>query len=154
MQLVRNTPSKTKKVNKMFKSKAYNEKMLEKKRAESEVDLKEKKTIKLAYVAIALFVVMFFIDNFLLRMATLGVVFSLLAVFFYMGVFVVGVGRGKIADINNTSVDKEVIVELKEKYGDDFTTAFLYSEGRYGHLKKLDEKFLKFQQMKDVVKES
>lgn len=138
----------------MFKSKVYNEKMLEKKRVESEVDLKEKKTIKLAYVAIALFVVMFFIDNFLLRMATLGVVFSLFAVFFYMGVFVVGVGRGKIADINNTSVDKEVIVELKEKYGDDFTTAFLYSEGRYGHLKKLDEKFLKFQQMKDVVKES
>lgn len=138
----------------MFKSKAYNEKMLEKKRAESEVDLKEKKTIKLAYVAIVLFIVMFFIDNFLLRMATLGLVLSLFAVFFYMGIFVVGVERGKISDINNTSVDKEVIVELREKYGDEFTAAFLYSEGRYGHLKKLDKKFLKFQQMKDVVKEA
>lgn len=137
----------------MFKSKVYNEKMLEKKTVESEVDLKEKKTIKLGCVAIVLFVVMFFIDNFLLRMATFGTVLFLFAVFFYMGIFIVGTGRGKISDINNSKVDKEIIGELREKYGDDFTTAFLYSEGRYGHLKMLDEKFLKFQQMKDIVKE-
>lgn len=136
----------------MFKSKVYNEKMLEKKDAESEAALKEKKACRLALVAIVLFVVMFFIDNFVLRMTTLSVVFALVAVFFYMSIFVIGVSRGKVSEINNSSVDNEVIIELREKYGDEFTTAFLYSEGRYGHLKRLDEKFLKFQQMKDIVK--
>lgn len=136
----------------MFKSKVYNEKMIEKKEVENKVYLQDQKNCRLAYVAMGIFVAMFFMDNFLIRMMTLGLTVILFSVFFYIAIFVIGFSRGEISKINNMIIDNEVIEELKEKYGEEFTTAFLYSQGSYGHLKKLDEKFIRFNEMKSLIK--